>query len=75
MRSRYVTLTLDRGGGKMNERHVADAAAQQKAFDSYVRQTAGSADVATQREKLADLRDKGVISAQEFDSQKSKLLA
>lgn len=70
-----VFVYLIARGGKMNERHVADAAAQQKAFDSYVRQTAGSADVATQLEKLADLRDKGVISAQEFDSQKSKLLA
>ena len=58
----------------MGERQAADAAAQQKAFDSYVRETAGSADVATQLEKLAGLRDKGVITAQEFDAQKAKLL-
>ncbi len=69
-----VFIYLIARGGKMHERQAADAAAQQKAFDTYVRETAGSADVATQLEKLADLRDKGVISAQEFDSQKAKLL-
>lgn len=70
-----VFIYLIARGGKMQERQVADAAAQQKAFDNYVKQTAGGADVATQLEKLADLRDKGVISAQEFESQKAKLLA
>jgi hypothetical protein len=40
-----------------------------------VRQTAGSSDVASQLTQLADLRDKGVISAEEFDAQKAKLLA
>ena len=69
-----VFIYLIARGGKMGERQAADAAAQQKAFDSYVRETAGSADVATQLEKLAGLRDKGVITAQEFDAQKAKLL-
>jgi membrane protease subunit (stomatin/prohibitin family) len=62
-------------GGKMHERQIADATAQQQAFDQYVQQTAGKADVPSQLEKLAELRDKGVISPQEFDAQKAKLLS
>jgi len=62
-------------GGKMHERHANAAAAQQAAFDDYVRQTAGTGDVASQLTQLADLRDRGVISADEFESQKAKLLA
>jgi len=62
-------------GGKMHERQANAAAAQQAAFDDYVRQTAGTGDVASQLTQLADLRDRGVISADEFESQKAKLLA
>ncbi len=40
-----------------------------------MRQTAGTGDVASQLTQLADLRDRGVISADEFESQKAKLLA
>ena len=69
-----VFVYLIARGGKMHERQVADASAQQKAFDDYVKQTAGGTDVASQLEKLASLRDQGVISAQEFDAQKAKLL-
>ncbi|MFN7151648.1 MAG: SHOCT domain-containing protein, partial [Microthrixaceae bacterium] len=70
-----VFIYLIARGGKMHERQIADATAQQQAFDQYVQQTAGSGDVATQLEKLAGLRDQGVISAQEFEAQKAKLLA
>jgi hypothetical protein len=70
-----VFVYLIARGGKMHERQVADATAQQKAFDDYVKQTAGGTDVATQLEKLAGLRDQGVISAEEFEAQKAKLLA
>lgn len=62
-------------GGKMHERQAANAATQKAAFDDYVRQTAGTGDVASQLTQLADLRDRGVISADEFESQKTKLLA
>jgi hypothetical protein len=58
----------------MHERQVADASAQQKAFDDYVKQTAGAPDVATQLEKLAGLRSQGVITDAEFEAQKAKLL-
>jgi hypothetical protein len=70
-----VFIYLIARGGKMHERQVADATAQQKAFDQYVQQTAGAGDVAGQLEKLAGLRDQGVISAEEFEAQKAKLLA
>jgi hypothetical protein len=70
-----VFVYLIARGGKMHERQVADATAQQKAFDEYVQQTAGAGDVAGQLEKLAALRDKGDISAEEFEAQKAKLLA
>jgi hypothetical protein len=60
-------------GGKMREHQIADVESQQKAFDSYVRETAG-ATPADQLHKLADLKDRGVISDAEFDAQKAKIL-
>ncbi len=64
-------------GGKMHERQAAEAAQQQKAFDQYVRQTAGTSgeDTASQLSKLADLKSQGVLSDAEFEAQKAKLLA
>ena len=74
-----VFVYLIARGGKMQERAAADAADQQKAFDAYIKQTAGTADsgdgVADQLSKLADLKAKGVITDAEFEAQKSKLLA
>jgi hypothetical protein len=69
-----VFVYLIARGGKMHERQVKDAEQSQKAFDDYVQKAAGT-DVATQLEKLAGLRDQGVISAEEFEAQKAKLLA
>jgi hypothetical protein len=55
---------------------IAQAQHQQKAFDSYVRQTAGNAGgTAEELSKLADLKSKGVITDAEFEAQKAKLLA
>jgi ABC-type multidrug transport system fused ATPase/permease subunit len=64
-------------GGKMHERAAQQAAQQQKAFDEYVRQAAGTAgtDAASQLSKLADLKSQGVINDAEFESQKAKILA
>ena len=71
-----VLVYLIARGHSMSERDYQDAAAQEKAFQAYVRSAAGtgggSADELT---KLADLRDKGVISDAEFQAQKAKLLA
>jgi ABC-type multidrug transport system fused ATPase/permease subunit len=71
-----VFVYLIARGGKMHERAAQEAADQQAAFDSYVRQTAGGGDdTASQLQKLADLKAQGVITDTEFDAQKAKLLA
>ena len=50
---------------------------QQKQFDAYVKQAAGTegADTASQLSKLADLKSQGVITDAEFEAQKAKVLA
>jgi ABC-type multidrug transport system fused ATPase/permease subunit len=72
-----VFVYLIARGGKMHERAAAEAAQQQKQFDSYVRQAAGTdgADTASQLSKLADLKSQGVITDAEFEAQKAKVLA
>jgi len=72
-----VFVYLIARGGKMHERAAQDAANQQKAFDDYVKQTAGTAGTSTadQLAKLADLKSQGVITDAEFDAQKAKILA
>jgi hypothetical protein len=63
-------------GGKMHERAATQAAQQQKAFDSYVKETAGTGtNSADQLAKLADLRKQGVLTDAEFEAQKAKILA
>jgi len=54
---------------------VQDAQQQEQQFRSYVQETAGSATTADQLAKLADLRDRGVISPEEFEREKAKVLA
>ena len=61
-------------GRQMGQRDLESAQAQQQAFDSYVRQTAGTGGTADELVKLADLRDRGVITQAEFDQQKAKAL-
>ena len=63
-------------GGSMHERAVAQARHQDADFRQYVQQAAASspASTADQLSKLADLRDRGVISAEEFDREKAKVL-
>jgi len=67
---------IARGSG-MQQRAADQAAREQKAFDQYVRQTAGSSGSGTADDlaKLADLKANGVITDAEFDAQKAKLLA
>jgi len=71
-----VLVYLIARGGSMAQRDIASAQAQQQAFDAYVRQTAGtSGGTADELGKLADLRDRGVITPAEFEQQKAALLA
>jgi ABC-type multidrug transport system fused ATPase/permease subunit len=62
-------------GGSMHERAVQQAQRQDEQFRSYVQETAGSQSSADQLAKLADLRDRGVITAEEFEREKTKILA
>jgi ABC-type multidrug transport system fused ATPase/permease subunit len=71
-----VLVYLIARGGKMHERAAAEAAQQQKAFDAYVKQTAGSGgSTADQLSKLADLKSQGVLTDAEFEAEKAKILA
>jgi ABC-type multidrug transport system fused ATPase/permease subunit len=72
-----VFVYLIARGGKMRDRAARDAAQQQQAFDQYVQQTAGTSGgtTADQLAKLADLKSRGVLSEDEFQSQKAKILA
>ena len=62
-------------GGSMHERAVRQAQVQEEQFRGYVQEAAGSQSTADQLAKLADLRDRGVITAEEFDREKAKILA
>ena len=72
-----LTYLIARGGA-MRERAVEDAKAQEQATREYIRSVAGSegsATTADELSKLASLRDQGVISQQEFEEQKNRLLS
>ena len=43
-------------------------------MDDYIKQTAGESNVGDQLHKLDELRSKGSISQEEFDTAKAKLL-
>ena len=62
-------------GGKMHERQVRQVQRQEEQMRSYVQQAASPQSSADQLAKLADLRDRGVITAEEFDREKAKILA
>ena len=70
-----VLVYLIARGGKMHERQVRQAQLQEEQVRSYVQEAAGSQSSADQLAKLADLRDRGVITAEEFDREKAKILA
>jgi type VI protein secretion system component VasK len=72
-----VLIYLIARGGKMHERQIQAAQAQEQAFRQYVQETAATSgtNTADQLAKLADLRDKGVITDAEFQAEKAKALA
>jgi hypothetical protein len=62
-------------GRSMNERARAQAERNEQAFRQYVQQTAASSpSTADELAKLADLRDRGGLSEQEFAQAKARLL-
>jgi type VI protein secretion system component VasK len=62
-------------GGSMHERAVQQARQEDQAARQYIREAAGSESSADQLAKLADLRDRGVINADEFEREKAKILS
>jgi ABC-type multidrug transport system fused ATPase/permease subunit len=70
-----VLVYLIARGSKMHEHAARDAAAQEQQFRQYVQEAAGEGSTADQLTKLAGLRDRGVITAEEFERQKAKILA
>jgi len=70
-----VLVYLIARGSKMQERAVQAAHQQDRDFRTYVQDAAGSQTPADQLAKLADLRERGVISAEEFEREKAKVLA
>lgn len=69
-----LAYLIFRGGG-MHERAEQSAQQQQQAVDAYIKQVAGEGSTADQLAKLADLRDRGVITDQEFQQQKAAILS
>jgi competence protein ComGC len=70
-----VLIYLLARGGKMQQHQMEAAKAQQEAFNSYVKQAAGTENTsADELAKLADLKSKGVITDAEFEAQKAKIL-
>jgi hypothetical protein len=61
-------------GGSMHERSARQADDAVRAYTQQYAPDPG-ASTADQLTKLADLRDRGVISAEEFDREKAKVLA
>jgi hypothetical protein len=72
-----VFVYLIARGKKMGEHAVSDAARQEQQMRSYVQSVAGSGGTSTADEigRLAQLKDQGAISDEEFQQAKAKLLA
>jgi len=61
-------------GGSMHERAAQQARQQDQEARAYIREAAGTGSSADQLAKLADLRDRGVITPEEFEREKAKIL-
>jgi membrane protein implicated in regulation of membrane protease activity len=70
-----VLVYLIARGDKMHERAVRQAQETDREARQYIQEAAGSQTPADQLTKLADLRDRGVITADEFEREKAKILA
>ena len=69
-----VFVYLIARGHKMADRDAADAKAQDEASRAYIREAANGNGTADDLAKLADLRDRGVISEADFQQGKDKIL-
>jgi ABC-type multidrug transport system fused ATPase/permease subunit len=62
-------------GKKMTEHAAEQARAQDTAMRGYIQDAAGTTSTADELTKLADLKDRGVISDDEYQQLKAKALA
>ena len=65
---------IARGSG-MRDRTIKAQADAKKHFDEYVREQAHAGSPADELHKLAELKDKGALTAEEYEKAKAKLLA
>jgi hypothetical protein len=72
-----VLIYLIARGGSMAERHMQEDAAREQATQRHIQSVASpnGSSTASELGKLAELRDSGVLTEQEFGAQKAKLLA
>jgi hypothetical protein len=71
-----VFVYLIARGHKMAENSVREATERESQFREYVQSVSGgSGGAASEIARLADLRDKGVLSEEEFQAAKAKALA
>lgn len=73
-----VLIYLIVHGSGMTQRTAESERQREEAFKGYIRQTAsegGQSSVADELGKLAELRDAGTITVEEFQAHKAKLLA
>jgi hypothetical protein len=68
-----LVYLIVRGQG-MRDRAVKEQAETRKHLDQYVRETAATSPV-DELHKLADLKDRGAISSEEYEKMKAKLVA
>jgi len=69
-----LVYLIARGNG-MRDRMIAQQREVQQATDAYIRQTVSASSPAEELSKLADLREKGAITEEEFQSLKAKVVA
>jgi hypothetical protein len=70
-----VLIYLIARGSKMHERALQQAQQQEQEFRGYVQEVASPSGTADQLAKLADLKDRGVITDAEFEAEKAKILS
>jgi len=69
-----VLVYLIARGSSMQERAIADMAAREKATREYIQDVASSGSAADELTKLAALKERGVLTEEEFAAQKKALL-
>jgi hypothetical protein len=70
-----VLIYLIARGDKMTQHAVHDAQAQDQAMRAYIQDASGSNTPANQIAQLAELRDQGVITDEQFEQGKAKILS